>query len=829
VVLKQQNEQLDAASDASPLLFELESLRALEHPGLAAVREVWQFEELLFLVCDLPDGKPLIEAVEPLEGPASAGSDEEPGRLAQLVRLAAALADALSHAHGQGLTHRDLRTEDILVKEDGSPMILGLCWASLLGRPEPAGNGSGEEREESFTLEARFLVDTGEDVKALGMILWWLLVGRPLQDSDIIELILTKESSSLPDDLARIVGRCLEMPDPNRIYSAAELSRDLERFASSLSAEASPARRNRRLPGTWKNRLPGKRRLASTGAILSLVMACVLTALALTWIFPEELRVLPLSKETSRLASEIREIRAIENTREKEQALSRLKVRQSLPAGSARIRTELGRLYMQQNRWAEALREFLAVRHLDKACFIAKDLLDLTCVLYDGGHTGTAEWLADQVIDWHPGSEWAWKALLLKKHLLLDEESLERVAASLETMLEGPLRQRDVFRDRALPLLAEARTIALTEHPVPPGSWVLGDFLPGPGNEIASFDSDRLIFSNRGIADPSRDIPLKKNPLSISRVVHPGSDPDHSDLDWIAVNHASGRLDIYDPETGDRKESFDVGGRLSNGVAAFRAGKERFQYGFFVSLENGMTLAVMDRKNGHARNEPQLFRFEGTGFASIHPLDFYTGIPGTELVLRIRNAGGSQVVVLGWDDEAGRWREIVNELLPERTGTTLAMYDAARGRSRIFLGVDSPCLPGNASHTGLRKPGLYELVPVEGIASGNGAISAPSFSLSALKVIDPGFGWSGMSFLDSSAADFTGEDGADAAFLVRFAGQGRFKPETRVLVLEESGQMHWLHAPEARSLECGDLDGEAGPEILVERQDHILGVAWKNE
>jgi hypothetical protein len=352
----------------------------------------------------------------------------------------------------------------------------------------------------------------------------------------------------------------------------------------------------------------------------------------------------------------------------------------------------------------------------------------------------------------------------------------------------------------------------------------MGDFLPQPGHEIASFDSGRLYFTGRGSRSPSREILLKKDPLLLSTVKLPDSD-----LDWIAVNYASGRLKIYDPATCALMESIDVGGRLCNGVAAFSAGGGKLQYGLFMSHENGITLAVMDRRNGHTRSDPQIFLYEGTGLASIHPVDFYSGNPGKELVIRVRNAGVTQIVVLGFDMETGCWKEIVSEFLAEHIGTTLAVRGAGEKRARILIGVDSPCLPGNRSSTGLRKPGLYELLPVEGVLSGNGAISAPTFAVKAIKIIDPGSGWSGMSFLDSCAGEFSGRDGMDAAFLVQFAGQGRFAPETRVLILKHGKETMWLHATEARSLECGDLDGRAGPEILIERNDHLLGVAWKRE
>ena len=60
-----------------------------------------------------------------------------------VVWIAARLADGLAHAHDRGILHRDMKPANILLTDDGRPMLLDFNLAEDLKRPAGRGRGGG--------------------------------------------------------------------------------------------------------------------------------------------------------------------------------------------------------------------------------------------------------------------------------------------------------------------------------------------------------------------------------------------------------------------------------------------------------------------------------------------------------------------------------------------------------------------------------------------------------------------------------------------------------------------------------------------------------------
>jgi predicted Ser/Thr protein kinase len=217
---------------------EAQAIAALNHPGIVTIYSVEHEGGVAFLTMELVEGKTLADIVP--EGGMP---------LAQFLKIAVPLADAVHAAHEKGILHRDLKPGNVMVTPQGRVKVLDFGLAklardsALVMQAGPHTTSDGQIIGTLFYMAPEQAegkpVDHRADIFALGVMLYELAVGlRPFAGETNVSVLtsllrdtpkpLTEIRHDLPPVLSEILQRCMEKDPEKRYSSAAALRADLE-------------------------------------------------------------------------------------------------------------------------------------------------------------------------------------------------------------------------------------------------------------------------------------------------------------------------------------------------------------------------------------------------------------------------------------------------------------------------------------------------------------------------------------------------------------------------------------------------------------------------
>jgi eukaryotic-like serine/threonine-protein kinase len=224
----------------------------LRHPNIVTLFDVGEDQGRAFIVSELVEGDNLRRWL-----------DERQPSTRNAAELVAQLAEALHHAHEQGVIHRDLKPANVLIDGEGQPHITDFGLAKMTA-------------DTAMTLEGHILgtpaymspeqargdvgkVDRRTDVYGLGAVLYEMLSGEPPFTGDVSSIVhqvihveprtLRKLVPAVPRDLETICLRAMDKEPSRRYPSAQEMAVDLRRY---LRGEPILARRANIVAKSWR-------------------------------------------------------------------------------------------------------------------------------------------------------------------------------------------------------------------------------------------------------------------------------------------------------------------------------------------------------------------------------------------------------------------------------------------------------------------------------------------------------------------------------------------------------------------------------------------------
>jgi serine/threonine-protein kinase len=246
-------------------------VQELDHDNIVSCVEFGYDEEISchFCALELVEGEDLFKRLT-----RDGKLDEE-----EALSITSQIAMALQHAHFNGLVHRDVKPENIMVTPDGTAKLLDLGLARYAGADLPSVTQSGVFVGSPYYASVEQArgdadLDIRSDVYSLGGTLYHMVTGDPpFEGSSVIEVLNKHIKDTLPwpadvnpelsDGLCRVIAKMMAKSPSRRYQEPNDFLDDLDRLeegenpkveesvlhSSSIARPKKPRGKRKRRPG----------------------------------------------------------------------------------------------------------------------------------------------------------------------------------------------------------------------------------------------------------------------------------------------------------------------------------------------------------------------------------------------------------------------------------------------------------------------------------------------------------------------------------------------------------------------------------------------------
>ena len=239
---------LDNEALKARFLQEAQAAAALNHPNICTIHEIDEADGQFFIAMEWVEGQSLKQKIR-----------SRPLKLAEALEIVLQAAKGLRAAHAKGVVHRDIKSANVMVNNEGQAKIMDFGLARLGDEKGITQTGTtlgtllymAPEQAEGQTVDQR------ADIWSLGVVLYEMVSGRLPFEGDVEAAVLrsilyekpeplTAVQSKVPQALDEVIAKALAKDRNERYQDVSELLEDLRVLERQIESQSDSTKPNKR-------------------------------------------------------------------------------------------------------------------------------------------------------------------------------------------------------------------------------------------------------------------------------------------------------------------------------------------------------------------------------------------------------------------------------------------------------------------------------------------------------------------------------------------------------------------------------------------------------